>query len=136
MDEGDNRLGEADLERLLSLAHKVVTWTTQDTIRHGAAGTPALIRARQDYYRGRLEAYARVRPLGITDTGGCTCREYPPGPDCMYHYAARLQPDNHRIPANCPTYYDGCNCKAGLEPGRDPHVESFPPGWKKEEEPG
>ena len=31
--------------------------------------------------------------------------------DCGYHTVAAENPDDHRIPWNCPTYWDGCNCK-------------------------
>jgi hypothetical protein len=34
-------------------------------------------------------------------------------PDCPYHLAAAADPGNHRIPWNCPTYWDGCNCPEG-----------------------
>jgi hypothetical protein len=51
--------------------------------------------------------------------GGCTCQRstgeshvYDLGVDsaCGYHAAAAQNPDDHRIPWNCPTYWDGCNC--------------------------
>jgi hypothetical protein len=107
-------LDAAALNDLLAKAHAVVTWTGQDTLRHNAAGYPHLVDARRDYLRARIDAYAAVRPLTIRDCDGCTCQPCGPGgPDlagCLYHYAASLQPDNHRIPWNCPTYYDGCNC--------------------------
>ena len=119
----DPALSATELECLLSLAHAVVTWTTQDTLRPDAAGTPALTAARQAYYRARLVTYARVRELTIADTGGCTCGICTAvDPDCMYHYAAELQPGNHKIPWNCPTYYDGCNC-GEPRPGYDQEHE-------------
>ena len=31
-------------------------------------------------------------------------------PNCRYHKLAAQFPDDHSIPWNCPTYYDGCNC--------------------------
>lgn len=34
-------------------------------------------------------------------------------PNCEYHQQASEQPWNHRIPWNCPTYWDGCNCDGG-----------------------
>jgi hypothetical protein len=99
------------LEGLLNQAHEVVVWTTQDTIRRDAAGVQHLYRARRDYLKARIDAYAAVRPLTIREFGGCTCDPHTPDlVNCLYHYAAALQPDNHRIPWNCPTYYDGCNC--------------------------
>lgn len=106
-------LGNDELLDLLSLAHVVVTWTGQDTLRRDAAGYPHLIKARQDYLKARVEALAKAGPLAVLDCGGCTCggREVKAG--CMYHYAASLQPWNHRIPWNCPNYYDGCNCEGG-----------------------
>lgn len=100
------------IEELLAKAHDVVTWTTQDTIRPDAAGAPHLYTARREYLHARVDYYAAIRPVTTIDTGGCTCpNPHNPNPDrCVYHYAAQLQPGNHRIPWNCPTYYDGCNC--------------------------
>ena len=101
-----------DLEQLLAKAHEVVVWTGQDTIRPDAAGARHLYAARREYYKARVEYYAPLRALTTTDTGGCACKNpHVPDPNrCLYHYAAQLQPDNHKIPWNCPTYYDGCNC--------------------------
>lgn len=54
--------------------------------------------------------------LSVRDVGGCICSrlwtadEHPIDPECRYHQAAAEQPWNHRIPWNCPTYFDGCNC--------------------------
>lgn len=31
-------------------------------------------------------------------------------PDCGYHRTAAEHPDDHSIPWNCPTFFDGCNC--------------------------
>jgi hypothetical protein len=31
-------------------------------------------------------------------------------PECGYHQVAADHPDDHSIPWNCPTYWDGCNC--------------------------
>ena len=97
--------------KLLALAHQVVIWTTQATLKRDAAGYPHLVTARREYYRARIDETAKVRPLGAWDYPGCACNALPEvNPDCLYHYAASPQPDNHRIPWNCPTYYDGCNC--------------------------
>ena len=65
-----------------------------------------LYKARFEYYKARVEYYAPLRPLTVLDTGGCTCKNcHNPEPNrCVYHYAAHLQPDNHKIPWNCPTY--------------------------------
>lgn len=109
-------LSQGQVEHLLTLAHVVVTWTGQDTIKPEAAATPHLREARHKYLKARIDAYAAVRPLTVADIGGCTCGFCERGADpdyenCLYHYAAQLQPDNHRIPWNCPTYYDGCNCE-------------------------
>lgn len=61
------------------------------------------------------------KPYTVLDTGGCICA-YDPGdgsiaiaiqPECQYHRMAAEQPWNHRIPWNCPTYWDGCNCEGG-----------------------
>jgi hypothetical protein len=30
--------------------------------------------------------------------------------ECPYHSYAAAHPDDHQIPWNCPTFYDGCNC--------------------------
>ena len=101
---------------LLALAHDVVVWTGQDTLRTGAAGLKHLLAARQRYLKARVDHFASVRPLTIRDSNGCTCNPHQPDVDaCLYHYAARLQPWNHRIPWNCPSYYDGCNCPGGLK---------------------
>lgn len=113
---GYDGLDEATLSDLLAKAHEVVTWTTQDTLRRDAAGLKHLIRARQDYLRALVSALASIRPLTPADALGCVCGGDSGEPDtenCMYHYAASLQPDNHRIPWNCPTFYDGCNCEEG-----------------------
>ena len=40
-----------------------------------------------------------------------TVKEWRINPACEYHQAAAAEPFNHRIPWNCPTYWDGCNCK-------------------------
>ena len=99
------------LAGLLAKAHAVVTWTTQGILDPEAAGYKWLVKARQDYLKARIDAYAPLRPLGVMEFEGCTCGSHPPDfVNCMYHYAAKLQPDNHRIPWNCPTFYDGCNC--------------------------
>jgi hypothetical protein len=57
-------------------------------------------------------------------SGGCICsRLNPPeqvikypeewkiDPKCIYHKMAKKYPKDHSIPWNCPTYWDGCNCK-------------------------
>jgi len=47
----------------------------------------------------------------------CTCLAVPGNdhsridPDCNYHKQAAKYPFDHSIPWNCPTYWDGCNCK-------------------------
>lgn len=38
--------------------------------------------------------------------------------DCPYHARAALNPRDHSIPWNCPTYWDGCNC-AAMKADRD-----------------
>jgi len=55
---------------------------------------------------------------------GCVCPSPDRNPDgswdwkinenCNYHAVAARYPHNHAIPWNCPTYYDGCNCKRVL----------------------
>lgn len=35
--------------------------------------------------------------------------------DCKYHTQAARYPSDHTIPWNCPTFWDGCNCKARIE---------------------
>lgn len=105
-----------ELDNLLHLAHQVVIWTTQSIINYEAAGARHLITARQEYYKTRVDAFAAVRALTSGDSGGCTCQGGAcSGVDetCLYHYAARLQPWNHHIPWNCPSYLDGCNCEGG-----------------------
>lgn len=57
--------------------------------------------------------------------GSCTCIAVPgyDGPiqweDCPYHRAAKERPMDHSIPWNCPTYWDGCNCKAEIDKLRE-----------------
>jgi hypothetical protein len=64
------------------------------------------------------------QPLTVRDTGGCICPSpwrkdgnsewvWNINPSCQYHASAAQQPWNHRIPWNCPTFYDGCNCDDG-----------------------
>jgi hypothetical protein len=107
----EQQLSAEASRRLLDLAHNVVTWTTQATINRDAAGYPHLVSARRDYYRARIDEIAKVRELRVLDYPGCSCPTHDVvDPDCLYHYAASVQPDNHHIPWNCPTYYDGCNC--------------------------
>lgn len=116
------------LEELLELAHRVVSGTDQDVLRPKAAYYRHIVKARQDYLRARISALAEVRPLTSRDTLGCTCNAHtrarsvvacttdahePDFENCMYHLGASLQPWNHRIPWNCPTFYDGCNCEGG-----------------------
>lgn len=66
--------------------------------------------------RWRRAGYPRV-----ADFHGCACvapdrvkasgGQMPPVlPECRYHAAAAANPRDHRIPWNCPTYWDGCNC--------------------------
>jgi hypothetical protein len=35
--------------------------------------------------------------------------------DCPYHNAAKAAPMDHSIPWNCPTYWDGCNCRKRIK---------------------
>jgi hypothetical protein len=96
-------------------------WTGQDTLRKDAAGLKHLLAARHAYLKARVDHFAATRPLTSRDSDGCTCgavrREAPDPKSCLYHYAAALQPWNHRIPWNCPSYYDGCNCDGGYKDG-------------------
>jgi hypothetical protein len=39
--------------------------------------------------------------------------------DCLYHQQAAKYPSDHSIPWNCPTYWDGCNCKATIHDLRE-----------------
>lgn len=111
-DDTDETLSVTELEHLLRLAHQVVVWTGQDTIRREAAGTRALTSARASYLKSLIDIkVSHGIQLTTSETGGCTCDPHHPDPvKCLYHYAAAAQPGNHRIPWNCPTYYDGCNC--------------------------
>jgi hypothetical protein len=48
--------------------------------------------------------------------GGCICAwtrdgKWQLNPECGYHQLAARNPGDHRIPWNCPTFYDGCNCR-------------------------
>jgi hypothetical protein len=105
-----------ELRELLSIADVVVSWTTQDTLKRSSAGMQHLVDARQKYYKRLIEVTdLHGEPVTISMTGGCICgwtgSDHKVRDDCMYHYAARLQPWNHRLAWNCPTYYDGCNCE-------------------------
>lgn len=61
------------------------------------------------------------KPLTLSDVGGCTCQRFDAeagkhtygSVPCRYHEGAAQQLWNHRIPWNCPTYWDGCNCEGG-----------------------
>ena len=97
-----SELDRDTLKTLLALAHEVVIGTTQDTLKEGSAYLPHMLKARKEYLKARTDAVAKVRPLTPVDILGD-----------MYHYGASLQPWNHHIPWNCPTYYDGCNCEGG-----------------------
>src|SRR6266568_4818949 len=101
------------LPELLEKAHAVVTWTTQDTIRADAAGAGWLKMARENYLLTRVMALNPIRPLTTQDSLGCICHRRIDPAMCPYHLAAKLQPWNHRIPWNCPTFHDGCNCEDG-----------------------
>jgi hypothetical protein len=103
---------DCSLASLLEMAHLVVTWTTQDTLREDAAAAPWLIKARQEYLLKRAKILADIKVLTAADVEGCTCLDaHKPDPDnCAYHLAAELQPWNHKIPWNCPAFHDGCNC--------------------------
>jgi len=114
-----------EVMRLLELADKVVIWTGQDTLKTGSAGYAALVAARYEYYKARIDLLAaHGHQLNALQTGGCTCgcrdKDHKISPSCMYHYAAQLQPENHNIPWNCPTYYDGCNCEDTPRPAPGP----------------
>lgn len=52
------------------------------------------------------------QPYGYSANGDGTY-EWRIDPACEYHQAAAAEPWNHRIPWNCPTYWDGCNCEGG-----------------------
>ena len=115
----DEFTGE-EVMQLLELADAVVLWTTQDTLKNKSAGYANLVTARQQYFKTRLDMLAaHGHQITIAQTGGCTCGwgggDHKINPGCMYHYAAQLQPGNHRIPWNCPTYYDGCNCEENAQ---------------------
>lgn len=104
----------AELEELLRLADATVAWSCQVQVRLDSPVTAHLYAARNAYYKARCDTFARARPLTPEDCGGCICHwrsgALAVRPDCAYHYAAQLQPWNHRIPWNCPAYHDGCNC--------------------------
>lgn len=62
-----------------------------------------------------------ARRLDGTRVPGCICYKLiddemvmPDGilPECEYHRAAAEEPENHSIPWNCPTYWNGCNCES------------------------
>lgn len=96
-----DNLDNDTLAELLSLAHQVITGTAQGTLRSDAAYYPHLIEARDKYMKARIDALAPVQPLTSSDIV------------TMYSYGAEMQPWNHQIPMNCPTYWDGCNCEGG-----------------------
>lgn len=66
----------------------------------------------------RSWASSRGRDLDLHVAHGCTCRSaadlgepWAVSPECEYHATAAKYPSYHAIPWNCPTYYDGCNCR-------------------------
>lgn len=93
---------DPDLNELLGLAHDAISWARQcwEGIAKTAGGKhwPAKEAA---YYKARIAYLAPRQALSIRDLGP------------FYREGAELQPWNHRIPWNCPTYYDGCNCEGG-----------------------
>jgi 2-methylaconitate cis-trans-isomerase PrpF len=104
----------ASLEELVGLANAAIAYARQSqeliTATAGGSHWP------EKYYAFK-KAYIQYvvdsgKQLSVTDVGGCTCKDLHEkfDDDCLYHWGASLQPDNHRIPANCPTYWDGCNC--------------------------
>lgn len=91
-----------ELLALLELAHRTVKQADQchEGIKRSAGGKfyPAL---RDAYFKARIVYFVSRRPLNVSDLGP------------HYREGAELQPWNHRIPWNCPTYWDGCNCDDG-----------------------
>lgn len=90
------------LEGLLDLAHEAVLWAEQSSEGiEGTAGAPHYTTSRDAYFKARLAYFVNRRPFRLGDWGP------------YYHEAAAMQPWNHRIPWNCPSYWDGCNCEGG-----------------------
>lgn len=88
---------------LLELAHQAVIWANQCRQGiEGCAGSQWFFKALDEYAKARVEYFAEQRPLTLRDTFPST-----------YRLAAEMQPWNHRIAWNCPTYWDGCNCPGG-----------------------
>lgn len=57
-------------------------------------------------YAGHGGSCICATPENIKAHGGKLVRL----PGCAYHAAAARNPRDHRIPWNCRTYWDGCNC--------------------------
>lgn len=90
------------MESLLDLAHNVITWADQcwEGIEKTAGGKHYKPKQKA-YFKARIDLYAPLRPLNPNDLGP------------FYYEGAAKQPWNHRIPWNCKTYHDGCNCEGG-----------------------
>lgn len=56
---------------------------------------------------------SRAPGFGCGALGADGAYEWAVHPACAYHAQAAEQPLNHRVPWNCPSYWDGCNCVGG-----------------------
>lgn len=78
-------------------------------------------RRREQWFED-FRARGEDKDLESQVTHGCICGFERVGekikwnikPECEYHAKAFRYPNNHGIPWNCPTYWDGCNCKERL----------------------
>ena len=99
---------------LLALARNAIAWADQcwEGIEKAAGGKHYRPKA-DAFWKAWVEYWGARRPLTTADTDAST-----------YKMAAALQPWNHRIPWNCPNFWDGCNCEGG--PLYDPPPGVFP----------
>lgn len=87
----------------------------------------ARLRLEVQQFEERWERFTyRAEDRNQETVHGCICLSPPPEkgadgkflwnikPDCQYHATALKYPFNHAIPWNCPTYWDGCNCRTTI----------------------
>lgn len=117
--EGREEIVEAAVRHALDYARPAQTVVNPDdwTIGHikavgyAAARHALRLRAERDK-RCNLQGCICPKPTAKKEDGSY---DWKIDPACLYHRAAAERPQDHSIPWNCPTYYDGCNCKDSIE---------------------